>query len=589
MTDLGAIMADLEHYLGDPYDPSGPMPYQRVLELDEREAYPHEFVDLLRDWGMYDWIVPAEQGGKAVNVEDGFNLYRLVARRDPTTATAMVLTSLSYMPVWVAGDPRQRQRFADLVMGGGKMAWGLSERRHGSDVLANETTARRVEGGWLLNGEKWTIGNATVADVVMIFARTSEKGGPGDYSIFIVEKRNVPEEQREHLRDEPLHGLRGLDMSGVRLRDCFVPDSALVGREGQGLEIALKSSQLARVAISSIAMSCVDTALRATLDFTTRREIFGGLVSDVPYSRRQLVESFADLLIADALTTGAVRSLQLAPTQASIWSSVVKYFVPTFLETTLSRLTAVIGARYYLRAHPHYGVFQKVLRDFAISNFADGNTVVNLKNIALQLERLLDAAVEQPRELVDPAAERVVPLFDPSRPMEPYRPAAQQLFSRGVDDVVLSLPGAVAALRRAADAAASGQEAAWLAQSADTAGEIVGELERLAAEHRKLTAALGKEAAQSAELFDLAKQYCAISAAASCVHLFLHGRESMAPQLRSPVVLLVCLERLLRQFHPNRRVTGPEEMTAVAEAMLFAHREPRLFSLRDYPLTQSPC
>lgn len=113
-----------------------------------------------------------------MDVQDGFNLYRLVARRDPTAATAMVLTSLSYMPVWVAGTPEQRQHFADVIRGGGKLAWGLSERRHGSDVLANDTTARRTEGGWLLDGEKWTIGNATVADVVMVFARTSDKGDP---------------------------------------------------------------------------------------------------------------------------------------------------------------------------------------------------------------------------------------------------------------------------------------------------------------------------------------------------------------------------------------------------------------------------
>ncbi|CAM5431955.1 hypothetical protein SGLAM104S_00471 [Streptomyces glaucescens] len=54
-----------------------------------------EFVDVLASWGLYDWIVPAANGGKAVNVEDGFNLYLLVGRRDPTSATAMVLTSLS--------------------------------------------------------------------------------------------------------------------------------------------------------------------------------------------------------------------------------------------------------------------------------------------------------------------------------------------------------------------------------------------------------------------------------------------------------------------------------------------------------------
>ncbi|HZF90757.1 acyl-CoA dehydrogenase family protein [Streptomyces sp.] len=584
MTDLIALMADLEEYLGDPWDASAPMPYPRILGHDEDQRYPHEFVDLLADWGLYDWIVPAANGGKAVNVEDGFNLYRLVGRRDPTSATAMVLTSLSYMPVWIAGSPAQRQHFADAIRGGRKLAWGLSERRHGSDVLANETTARRTDGGWLLNGEKWTIGNATVASTVMVFARTSGQGGPGGYSIFAVEKDGVPPGQLAHLPDEPLHGLRGLDMSGVRLTDCFVPGTALIGRVGQGLEVALKSSQLARIAIAGIAMACVDTALRTTLDFAGRRVIFGGTVAEVPYSRRQLAESFAELLIADALTTGAVRSLQLAPAQASVWSSVVKYFVPTLLEETLARLTTVLGARHYLRAHPRHGIFQKVLRDFAISNFADGNTVVNLKNIALQLNGLLaNAAGQEPGEVARARA-AVAELFDPARPMPPYEPAAQQLFSRAGDDSVLALRSAVGELRRAAEAAEAvgGRDAARLAGCADTAGQLADEVHRLAGEHAGLFAGQGRAAGQSAELYDLAKQYSAISAAAACVHLHLHGQASLAPALRSPAVLLLCLERLLRRFHPTRRVTGPDDIDTVAAVLAEAHREGRLFSFRPY-------
>ncbi|MFH8929821.1 acyl-CoA dehydrogenase family protein [Streptomyces pristinaespiralis] len=585
MTDLPALMADLERHLGDPDDPDGPMPFSRILRLDEQEQYPHEFVDHLASWGLYDWIVPAENGGKAVDVQDGFNLYRLVARRDPTSATAMVLTSLSYMPVWIAGTPEQRQHFADVIRGGGKLAWGLSERRHGSDILANDTTARRTEGGWLLDGEKWTIGNATVADVVMVFARTSERGGPGGYSVFAVEKAAVPDGGLEHLPDEPLHGLRGLDMSGVRLRNCFVPDSALLGRAGQGLETALKSSQLARVAIASIAMSCVDTALRTTLDFAVRRTIFGGPVFEVPYSQRQLVESFADLLVTDALTTGAVRSLQLSPDQASIWSSVVKYFVPTFLEETLGRLSTVLGARYYLRSHPRHGIFQKVLRDFAISNFADGNTVVNLKNIALQLEKLLANATAQDPGAVAGAVARTRPLFDPAHPMEPYRPAEQQLFSRGVDDPVLALRSAVDELRRSAGRATGG-DAARLAAAADAAGAIAGELDRIAEEHRKLLSDQGKDAASSAELYDLAKQYTTVSAAAAVVHLHLNGGRCVDAALRSPAVLLVCLERLLKRFHPNRRITGPQEIAEVAAALASAHSDGRLFSFRAFPVNR---
>src|SRR5205823_5328892 len=180
-------------------------------------------------------------------------------------------------------------------------------------------------------------------------------------------------------------GLRGLDMSGIRLHGCFVPDPALIGGPGKGLEVALKSSQLVRTNITSIALGCADTALRTTLDFAVGRRIFDSRVVDIPYSRRQLVECFADLLIGEAVATGAVRGLQANPGQASITSSVAKYFVPTLLERTMGQLAVVLGARYYLRDDPRHGIFQKVLRDAPVATFADGNTVVNLKNVASQL------------------------------------------------------------------------------------------------------------------------------------------------------------------------------------------------------------
>ncbi len=580
-TDIPAVLADLARHLGDPYDASGPMPFARCLEYDEREEYPHAFVAHLREWGLDDWIVPAAHGGRAVDVQDGFHLFRLVAGRDATAATAMVITSIAYMPVWIAGTPEQRQYFADLVRGGGKMAWGLSERRHGSDVLANEMSARRVEGGWVLDGEKWTIGNATVADVVMVFARTSDKGGPGGYSVFAVEKAALRAGRLEHLRDEPLHGLRGIDMSGIRLRDCFVPDEALIGRAGQGLELSLKAGQFARVSINLIALGCTDTALRTTLDFAVRREIFGTRVADLPYSQRQLVEAFADLLVADAAATGAVRALQLGPAQISITSSVVKYFVPTLLEGTLEQLAVVLGARHWLRDHPRYGIFQKARRDFGVANFADGNTVVNLKNIALQLGQLLTTAVEQAPQVVEEAAARTGRLFDPAHPMEPYRPADQQLFSRGVDDTVVTLPAAVTALRK--EAAEAGEDEGLVNRCAQAADDFWAELRRIAAEHGALTAELGRRAGQSAEVFGLAKQYCAVWAGASLVHLYLNGRDDVAPALRSPALLLVCLERLLQRFRPYQRVSGPQETAAVAEILLDRHAAGRLFSFRDLP------
>jgi alkylation response protein AidB-like acyl-CoA dehydrogenase len=486
------------------------------------------------------------------------------------------------MPVWIAGTDEQRQYFADGLKDGMKLAWGLSERAHGSDILANEMVAERVDGGYLLTGEKWTIGNATVADAVMVFARTRAQGGPGGYSIFAVEKDRVPG-SCEELPDEHILGLRGLDMSGIRLDGCFVPDSALIGHEGQGLEIALKASQLARTTINSMALGCADTALRVTLDFATTREIFSQRVADIPYSRRQLVECFADLLIADALAIGAVRSLQAAPAQSSIWSSTVKYLAPTILDESVGQLAVVLGARHYLRTHPQYGVFQKMMRDLRVANFADGNTVVNLKNIALQLEALLGAAIDAPPAAREEAVERVRVVFDLDAELPPYRPWTQELFSRGGEDGLVALPDSIARLRALA-ASATGDEAARLARAATLAATLADEARRMQSELAQLKTSLGRGYVHSPELYDLAKQYCALQAAAACVHVYVHSSDGLVAPFPSGALLLVCLERIWRRFRPTERVADAAAVDEAAAALEHLHRERRLFSFFPFAL-----
>ncbi|MFD1147259.1 acyl-CoA dehydrogenase family protein [Saccharothrix hoggarensis] len=584
MTEL---TEELERYLGDPHDDANLMSFKRVLELDEREEFPFELVGELQRWRVHEYCLPERWGGRAGDVEVGFNLLRLVARRDPTSATALMLTDLAFMPAWIAGTEEQRRYFVDAINRGTRMAWGLSERHHGSDVLSNEMRAEKVDGGYLLTGEKYLIGNATIADVVSVHARTGARGGPGDWSIFAVEKRKAPAGAIVELPNERLHGLRALDMSGIRLDRLFVPDENRLGAEGQGLEIALKSAQVARTTISSMALGAVDTALRVTCDFVVGREIFGQKVADIPYSRRQLAECFADLALADAVSTGAVRGLQGNPAQTSVFSSVVKYFVPTLLERTMAQLSVVLGARLYLRSHPHYGIYQKMLRDVLVAIFADGNTVVNLKNIALQLDGILRAAAETPADARGEAEQRVATQFDIDAELPEWKPAEQLLFSRGGDETVLALPTSVKALRAFADSHPDARQRDWFHRGADVAELLLAELDRLRAELADLKTTMGRDHASSAEIFRLAERYSAIHAGAAAVHLVVHSGRVLSDPFPDGAVLLLSLERAWRQVDPTRPVTDAAVVDRVVEVLLRLHREHRLFSHWQFRLQAS--
>jgi len=581
--DLKALAEQFERDLGDPNDPANTLSFVQVLDLDEREQYPHVPIGELRRLGIYDYIVPPEDGGRAVNVEDGFTLLRLVGRRDSTTATGVCLTFLNYVTLWMAGTTEQRAEYAEAVRNGATLAFALSERAHGSDLLANEVVAERTEDGYELSGEKWPIGNATVADAVIVFARTGREGRPDGFSAFIVDKRKVPAYTLQPLPSEPRHGLRGSDLSGLRLNRCPVPESALLGREGQGLEIALRSTLLPRVAVNTFVLGAADTSLRIATGFARNRQLYGGPVSDIPYTKRQLVECFSDLLIGDALAGAAIRSLQAVPQQASLWSSTAKYFVPTMIDRTLAQLCNVIGARYYLRTDPTYGPFQKAVRDMTVALFADGNTVVNLRTVGLALDGLLANATGAESEVRAGAVERVSRLFDLEADLPRFEPATLELYCRGMDDGVLALPNSITELLRLASQA-KGDEADRLNAAAELAKRFLGELTALHAEQLTLRDDLGKDYSGSAELFELAKHYCVVHAAAAVVHLTVHSFDVLRDPFPSGAVLLACLDRLWRLLHPRESFADRSVIDAAAGVLFQLHDENRLFSFRDIRL-----
>lgn len=584
-SDVTELAAQLEEYLGDPHDPNSRMPFSQVLDHDVSGEYPYQFVSLLRRWGVLLRCLPESDGGLAGNVETGIALMRLVARRDPSTAVGLALSSLGFMPAWILGTPEQRSGLIEDVRRGSAISWGLSERDHGSDLVANEVLAEKTAGGWRLTGEKWPIGNATVADKMVVFARTGKRPGPAAYSLFVLDKWRADAGTVTDLPFEKLYGTRALDLSGVRMDGAFVPDEAMIGREGQGLEISLKTSQTARVVLMHLGLSAVDTSLRLALDFAERRVLLGGAISDVPYTRRQLTEAFADLMTADAMILGAARALQAAPEQISVWSSVVKYQIPTLLQKTMAQLTVVLGARTFLRDHPHYGMHQKMVRDILITDIADGNTVVNLRNLGHQLGGLLDKAENADAGVRAAAVERAATLFGMDRELPVYTPVKQELFSRGFDDAVLAAPDGIRRLRALADAA-QGTEALRLRQAAGLAERLTGRTAHLSERAAALKAELGKDFAQSPELFELAKEYCLVHAAAAGVLTHVHSREVLEEPLPSASLLLLQLERVHRQLHPHDQVTSQDVVDEVMEVLRRLHQDNRLFSHWQFPLAK---
>lgn len=382
------LIEDLERLLAEPGGPFGP---GRLAGLDRAETLPREACRLLYDAGLHLACVPARHGGLLTDFHKLIQGIRLVARRDLSVAVAHGQLMLGTAPVWVAGDDEQAAALAAEIAAGAVISFGLTEREHGSDVLANGTRADRTASGWRLTGEKWPVNYATHGDLICVFARTEEAGGSRAYSLFLVDKRTLPPSQLRFLPKTPTFGLRGADISGVVFTGAEIPARALVGRRGDGVAIALRSLQLTRVGCAGLSLGAADHALRLALTADTGAS---------RYQRVLLGRAVAGLLAAEAVAAVAARSLHCAPGEMSVISAIVKSFVPAVAGEVIALAGELLGAEAFRDAH---GEYAKLERDHRIVEIFDGSTYVN-RNLLINHFPVLGRAWQ--RGAADHAASR---------------------------------------------------------------------------------------------------------------------------------------------------------------------------------------
>ena len=573
----------LEKDLGDPLNPDNPLSYKRVIEIDESEEFPHEEIRWLYDWKLQHYYIPTDCGGEFTSFEEFVAFVRVLSRRDQTIGIAFTTLFWSFLN-WMAGTPEQKQKLARFIMDDyGAMCLGYSEKEHGSDLINGDLTATKVEGGYILNGEKWPINRATISGVSFILAKTDANGGPKCLTLFMVDKRQLDPEKSYNLPKIYTHGVRASDMSGIGFKDCFVPDSMRLREEGDGLELALKGFQITRMLCAAFSHGAADTALRTTLSFAVNRVIYHKTVMDLPQPRRTLVDAFLDILICDCETIPAARGFHIIPEQFSVWASVVKYFVTVRLEEMVNSVYVVLGSRFYMREEHEFGIFQKLLRDNSIISMFDGSSIVNLHALILQLRPLTKYRAKRNSRTMSALKTRLEAIFSLEKSVPPFEPNNLELFGRGMDD---SLQGLEIALDMLEGLKNSDEVDAEILENLLMLGNLV--LEELNAHDEQISQSkfeYGHD--QSPELFEIAKKYCTLHAASACLHTWLYNRSILGEFFARGEWLVLSLHRLLRTLRPLPYTLSEVYIENVAQELLKLYRENQHFSIVPFQLAHS--
>jgi alkylation response protein AidB-like acyl-CoA dehydrogenase len=383
--------AELDGLLGDPFDDSGPFSYRAGAELDRAEEFPVEFCAQLDRWGVQAHYVPREYGGALGDHAHLAEVVRVLARRDLTVAVGHAKTFLGTVCVWLAGTEEQAEGMARAVLDGAAVSWGLTERGHGSDLLAGELTAAPDPGGYRVDGEKWLINNATRSVLLTLLARTAAEGGARGFSLLLADKRRLAEGSYTCLPRVPTHGIRGADISGISFHGAVLPEEALIGPVGGGLEVVLKALQLTRTVCATLSLGAADQAIEQATRFTRSRILYGRALSDMPHVRRTLGEAHAMRLVAEAVSKAAADGVREYPGELSVLSAVTKAFVPALTDELIFKCGELLGTRAFLTEVHDHGAFQKLARDHRIVSIFDGNSFVNENALINQFPMLAKA------------------------------------------------------------------------------------------------------------------------------------------------------------------------------------------------------
>ncbi|MER6977463.1 acyl-CoA dehydrogenase [Streptomyces carpinensis] len=562
-----ARVTELEDLLGDPTDSANPLGYAGLLSAD-RAAVPFAAGESLLDrFRLAAEFVPRELGGRLGRVDALVRVMRPVFRRDVGLAMGYGLTTyMAASDVWTTGSDGQRRRLAELLLDGGRAAIAQHETAHSNDYVRSQVTGRRAAGGFLLNGGKPLINNLERAGALVLFCRTDPEPGSRSHSVLLLDPRELPYTHAVVTPRRSPVGLRGLRFAGIEFDGCPVPESALLGPEGGGIETALRSFQISRTVVSAMAVAAVDTSLRTAVRFDHERS--GGwhpAGADRSRTDAALAGAFVNLLLYDSLAVVATRALHVLPAETSVYSAALKYLLPKVLTETMYDLSIVLGAGFYTREGT-LGIFQKHVRDVPVLSLGHAGTVACQATVIPQMPRLARRSWFQ-------GDEAPKTLFQLRGEVPPLRTDRLSL-ACGRD----SLTASMLAISESIEGGGPAERALRA-----LAAQLVEEYREL----RTRVLALEATAAPSrpkAACFALMDRYALLLAAAAVLGVWYHARGGPDPFLADPCWAAAALHRVAGRLGARAGELPPECATRIRHEVQLRHAVQSSYDLYNSPI-----
>lgn len=352
-----------------------------AAELDRKPSFPWATLKKMGEMGLLGIMTPEEYGGAGLDTLSYAVLLEEISAADAAHGTIMSVTNgLPQSMILHHGTEEQKQTYLPKLASGEWIgSFCLSEPHCGSDAVAMKASAKKVDGGWILSGTKAWITSGGEAQVYLVMLKTDPKAGARGVSCFIVERGT---EGMIFGKPEEKMGQHAATTTTVTFDECFVPDHALVGKEGQGFIIAMSSLDGGRIGIAAQSVGIARAAFDVACAYADERVAFGKPIREFQGISFKLADMITQLEAARLMTLRAawLKDHGFRVTQEA---SMAKLFASEAAVMITHAAVQVLGGYGYSKDYP----VERYYRDARVTEIYEGTSEIQRVVISRQIYR----------------------------------------------------------------------------------------------------------------------------------------------------------------------------------------------------------
>jgi butyryl-CoA dehydrogenase len=349
-------------------------------ELDEKEEFPWGVIKACADTGLFGVSIPEAYGGMGGGSFENCIVVEELSKGCLGCSVSYAASLLGAYPILLGGSEEQKKKYLSEIANGRLAAFGLTEANAGSDAQGIRTEAKKVGDEYILNGTKQWITNGGEAEVYSVIAMTDRSKGGRGATGFILEKGM---EGFSFGKKEKKLGIRASTTRELVFQDCKVPKKNVIGREGMGFILAMKTFDRTRPGIGAQAVGVAHAALDAAVNYAREREQFERKIISFQAVQHMLADMAIQVEAARALVYAVSRYIDSDPKNFSKVSAMSKVFPSDIAMKVTVDAIQIFGGYGYMKEYP----VEKMMRDAKILQIYEGSNQIQRNVIGLELIR----------------------------------------------------------------------------------------------------------------------------------------------------------------------------------------------------------